>query len=143
MVRTCPSTMAPPSASASGATSATKTLNIFLESSSPTAETITAKAVGLGTEVFEASTIATRLLRHRCFRIPWFHQLRARTSKARVFRSGADTLQVERDDGRRDSETSRDMPGNVSPRISSFHEDSISNFLSRLPPTCSARPGAL
>src|SRR3989454_2650523 len=57
MVRTCPSTMAPPSASASGATSATKTLNIFLESSSPTAETITAKAVGLGTEVFEANRV--------------------------------------------------------------------------------------
>src|SRR6267143_2305330 len=57
MVRTCPSTMAPPSASASGATSATKTLNIFLESSSPTAETITAKAVGLGTEVFEANRL--------------------------------------------------------------------------------------
>src|SRR6267143_360239 len=57
MVRTCPSTMAPPSASASGATSATKTLNNFLESSSPTAETITAKAVGLGTEVFEANRL--------------------------------------------------------------------------------------
>src|SRR5437867_196672 len=53
----------------------------------------------------------------RSFRIPWFHQLMARTSKARVFHSGADTLQVERDDGRRDSETSRDTPGNVSPRI--------------------------
>src|SRR5262249_27708218 len=75
-------------------------------------------------------------------RIPWFRQLTVRTSKARVLHSGADTLQAERDDGRRDSETSRDMPGSVSPRRGAFPENSISSFPSSLPLACSATPGA-
>src|SRR2546425_367419 len=55
MVRSCPPTTAPRSAFASDATSAGKTPNIFLESSSQIAETITVKAAAPGTEAFEAS----------------------------------------------------------------------------------------
>src|SRR2546428_1720204 len=54
MVRTYPPTTGPPSAFACRATWATKTPNIFPESSSQTAGTITVKAAVLGTEAFEA-----------------------------------------------------------------------------------------
>src|SRR5262245_13747378 len=53
MVTLCPPTMALPSAFASGDTSAGKTPNIFLESSSQTAGTFTEKAAALGMEAFE------------------------------------------------------------------------------------------
>jgi hypothetical protein len=45
----------PPCAFASVATSAGKTPNIFLESSSQTAGTFTEKAAALGTEAFEGA----------------------------------------------------------------------------------------
>src|SRR5438093_8646672 len=54
MVRTYPPTTGPPSACACRATWATKTPNIFPESSSQAAGTITVKAAVLGTEAFEA-----------------------------------------------------------------------------------------
>src|SRR2546427_8598752 len=54
MVRTYPPTTGPPSAFACRATWATKTPNIFPESSSQTAGTITVKAAVLGMEAFEA-----------------------------------------------------------------------------------------
>src|SRR5205809_1060883 len=67
MVRPYPPTMGPPSAFPSGATSATKTPNIFPESSSQTAGTITVKAAALGTEAFEAERRDHSLMRSAAF----------------------------------------------------------------------------
>src|SRR4029077_18858875 len=54
MERRCRRTLAPPFAFGSGASSATKKLNIFRESSSQTTWTFTAKAAALGTGAFAA-----------------------------------------------------------------------------------------
>src|SRR3981081_2390453 len=53
MERRCPRILAPPFAFGWGASSATKTPNIFRGSSSPTTWTFTAKATGPGTAAFD------------------------------------------------------------------------------------------